>query len=214
MKKKIVMLTLSLIVATSTSTITGCGKSDGEKARDEIMSNMDTDERASIAADQQAIDDYEAEKQAQADAIANETPINYAEVLEEKSLGNITFRDNQQSIVDINVLMPADEYIYAGDDHKTQNGQYFYGQNRANIGMYFFVANGSVADGMTEVGQFGNYTVHSFTDGFGGAIFVGDGSGMVIKIECKITTNEDDLPMVQEIFEKNLNYIVEQFENM
>ena len=80
MKKKLVTITLCLILGVSV--LAGCGKSDEEKARDEIMSNMDADEKANIAADQQAIADYEEYKQAVAEAIANEEPVNYAEVLE------------------------------------------------------------------------------------------------------------------------------------
>lgn len=61
MKKKIVMVTLSLIMAMSV--FTGCGKSDEEKARDEIMSHMDDDEKANIAADQKEIEKWEEEQQ-------------------------------------------------------------------------------------------------------------------------------------------------------
>lgn len=61
MKKKLVMVTLSLVMAISA--ITGCGKSDEEKARDEIMSHMDADEKANIAADQKEIEEWETEQQ-------------------------------------------------------------------------------------------------------------------------------------------------------
>lgn len=70
MKKKIVMLALSLIMATSV--ITGCGKSDEEKARDEIMSHMDEDEKANIAADQKEIENWEKEQQEKQESLAAE----------------------------------------------------------------------------------------------------------------------------------------------
>ena len=66
MKKKLVMVTLSLVMAISA--ITGCGKSDEEKARDEIMSHMDADEKANIAADQKEIEEWEAEQQEKKEA--------------------------------------------------------------------------------------------------------------------------------------------------
>lgn len=70
MKKKIVLVTLSLIMAMSV--FTGCGKSDEEKARDEIMSHMDADEKANIAADQKEIENWEKEQQEKQEAAAAE----------------------------------------------------------------------------------------------------------------------------------------------
>lgn len=70
MKKKIVMVTLSLIMAMSV--FTGCGKSDEQKARDEIMSHMDEDEKANIAADQKEIENWEKEQQEKQESLAAE----------------------------------------------------------------------------------------------------------------------------------------------
>lgn len=70
MKKKIVMVTLSLIMAMSV--ITGCGKSAEQKAKDEIMSHMSDDEKANIAADQKEIENWEAEQQSKQESLAAE----------------------------------------------------------------------------------------------------------------------------------------------
>ncbi len=70
MKKKIVMVTLSLIMAMSV--ITGCGKSDEQKAKDEIMSHMNDDEKANIAADQKEIENWEKEQQEKQESLAAE----------------------------------------------------------------------------------------------------------------------------------------------
>ena len=44
MKKKLVTITLYLLFGVSV--VTGCGKSDEQKAQDEIMSHMDSDEKS------------------------------------------------------------------------------------------------------------------------------------------------------------------------
>ena len=61
MKKKLITLTFCLLL--SSSVIAGCGKSDEQKARDEIMSHMDSDEKAAIASDQKEIEKWEEEQQ-------------------------------------------------------------------------------------------------------------------------------------------------------
>ena len=66
MKKKLVTITLCLLLGASV--ITGCGKSDEQKAQDEIMSHMDSDEKANIAADQKEIEEWEAEQQEKKEA--------------------------------------------------------------------------------------------------------------------------------------------------
>ena len=70
MKKKLITLTFCLLL--STSAIAGCGKSDEQKARDEIMSHMDDDEKAAIASDQKEIEKWEEEQQAKQESIEAE----------------------------------------------------------------------------------------------------------------------------------------------
>lgn len=70
MKKKLITLTFCLLL--SSSVIAGCGKSDEQKARDEIMSHMDSDEKANIEADQKEIKKWEEEQQAKQESIAAE----------------------------------------------------------------------------------------------------------------------------------------------
>ena len=62
MKKKMV-ITFGMMLLGS-CLLAGCGKSDEEKAREEIMSHMDADERAGIASDQKEMEEWEAEQQA------------------------------------------------------------------------------------------------------------------------------------------------------
>lgn len=164
MKKKLITLTFCLLL--STSAIVGCGKSDEQKARDEIMSHMDSDEKANIEADQKEMADYEAEKQAQADAIANEQPIDYSEVLTDKALSDITFNNVEQLNLSINILLPEDEYLYNGKgfeiEKTSQNGTYYYGQNHP---VYYTMFSATPIKNMSaDAEDLGNYLIYMQPD--------------------------------------------------
>lgn len=205
MKKKLVTIILCLLLGASV--ITGCGKSDEEKTRDEIMANMDADEKTNIEADQKAIADYEAEKQAEAEAIANEKPINYAEVLEEKSINEISFLCGDIPLYELNILVPADEYAY--DGHKPESGQYSYGQNKKDLGIIADYCDMNT-NGLELIGSYNNYNIYKnqLSDKVI-SIVIDDGTSRLVSIGFSVFSDEY-LDVLDEIYKKNLDYIEEQ----
>ena len=207
MKKKIVTITLCLILGVSV--LAGCGKSDEEKARDEIMSNMDADEKANIEADQKAIADYEAEKQAEAEAMANEKPINYAEVLEEKSINEISFLCGDTPTYELNILVPSDEYSY--DGHKPESGQYSFGQNQKDLGIIVDYCDMNT-NGLELIGSYNNYNIYkNQLSSKVISIVIDDNTSRLVSVGISVF-GDDYLDVLDEIYEKNLDYIVEQLE--
>ncbi len=207
MKKKLVTITLCLILGVSV--LAGCGKSDEEKARDEIMSNMDADEKANIAADQQAIADYEESKQAEAEAIANEEPVNYAEVLEERAVNDISFLSGDTPTYELNILVPSDEYSY--DGHKPASGQYSYGQNQKDLGIIVDYCDMST-NGLELIGSYNDYNIYkNQLSNKVVSIVIDDGTSRLVSIGISVF-DDDNLDIMNEIYEKNLDYIVEQLE--
>lgn len=216
MKKKIVMVTLSLLMAMSA--ITGCGKSDEEKARDEIMSHMDADEKANIAADQQAIADYEASKQAEAEALANEEPVDYSEVLVEKSLNDFDFSTDSYDFVlpyDINVLAPSDDYF----SKKTSSNGYLYGRTRTEMTLALSklhlselnLTDGNCFKNASLIGECNGISVYTYTEDYLADIFVCDGSDNLLLI--RVSSIDANFDMLKKICEKNADYILEQIES-
>ena len=207
MKKKIVTITLCLILGVSV--LAGCGKSDEEKARDEIMSNMDADEKANIEADQKAIADYEAEKQAEAEAIANEKPINYAEVLEEKSINEISFLCGDTPTYELNILVPSDEYSY--DGHKQESVQYSFGHNQKDLGIIVDYCDMNT-NGLELIGSYNNYNIYkNQLSSKVISIVIDDNTSRLVSVGISVF-GDDYLDVLDEIYEKNLDYIVEQLE--
>lgn len=205
MKKKLVTITLYLLFGVSV--VTGCGKSDEQKAQDEIMSHMDSDEKSNIEADQQAIADYEASKQAEAEAIANEEYINYADVLEEKSVNEISFLCGEIPPYELNILVPSDEYSY--DGHKPESGQYSFGQNQKDLGIIVDYCDMNT-NGLELIGSYNNYNIYKnqLSDKVI-SIVIDDDTSRLISIGFSVFS-DDYLDVLDEIYEKNLDYIVEQ----
>jgi len=216
MKKKIVMLALSLIMATSV--ITGCGKSDEEKARDEIMSHMSDDEKDAIAADQKEMANYEAEKQAQADAIANEEPIDYSEVLTDKALSDVTFNNSELLNLSINTLLPEDEYIYSGKGYEdsASNGTYYYGQNHPAF--YAMFAASPIKNVPSDAEDLGNYLIYVQPDtnnsGMNLLIVAEKNSDFCVQINFNSYDRNDEFynNSATAILNKNYEYIKEQLQ--
>lgn len=205
MKKKLVTITLYLLFGVSV--VTGCGKSDEQKAQDEIMSHMDSDEKSNIEADQQAIADYEASKQAEAEAIANEEYINYADVLEEKSVNEISFLCGEIPPYKLNILVPSDEYSY--DGHKPESGQYSFGQNKKDLGIIVDYCDMNT-NGLELIGSYNNYNIYKnqLSDKVI-SIVVDDDTSRLVSIGFSIFS-DDYLDVLDEIYKKNLDYIEEQ----
>lgn len=207
MKKKLVTITLCLLLGASV--ITGCGKSDEQKAQDEIMSHMDSDEKSNIEADQQAIADYEASKQAEAEAIANEEYINYADVLEEKSVNEISFLCGEIPQYELNILVPSDEYSY--DGHKPESGQYSYGQNQKDLGIIVDYCDMNT-NGLELIGSYNNYNIYkNQLSSKVISIVIDDNTSRLVSVGISVF-GDDYLDVLDEIYEKNLDYIVEQLE--
>ena len=202
MKKKIVMLALSLIMATSV--FTGCGKSDEQKARDEIMSHMDSDEKAAIAADQKEMAEYEAEKE----AAKNEEPIDYSENMVEKSLVEIvnTLRpefisDSIVSVPDINILLPDDQYIY--NTYTEGGSRIVYGTSNDSFEVSVNEGSATAVSIVTETFDCGDYTLD---------VYVGDNSG-AFTFTAKGANREFILKIdYPSIVEKNIDFIKEQLQ--
>lgn len=211
-KKLIVTLVMALL---GISLLSGCGKSEEQKAQDEIMSHMSDSEKAAIADDQKAIADYEAEKQAQADAIANEQPINYSEVMSEKELSDITFENSEVINIPVSVLLPGDEYLYSGKGYDIERdvsrGMFNYGQNQLAISENFTVV--SIKDVSGDSEDCGNYTIYSQTANSSiGAyyLFVAENDSDYA-LQIVITgAIKDYYDCAEEMFNKSYQYIKEQ----
>ncbi len=212
--KKQAMITLTVAVL-SILMLAGCGKSEEEKARDEIMSHMSDEEKAAIAEDQKAIADYEAEKQAKADAIANEKPIDYSEVMTETALTDITFEQSELINIPISVLLPGDEYLYGGKGYDIEmnlaRGMHHYGQNQYVLSETFGVLASSSVSGDAE--DCGNYTVYTETGmseiGSYVLFITENNSDAALQISF-YSTHEDYQDCVKAMFEKNYAHIKEQ----
>lgn len=207
MKKKLVTITLYLLFGVSV--VTGCGKSDEQKAQDEIMSHMDSDEKSNIEADQQAIADYKESKQAEAEAIANEEPVNYVEVLEERAVNDISFLSGDTPTYELNILVPSDEYSY--DGHKPESGQYSYGQNQKDLGIIVDYCDMST-NGLELIGSYNDYNIYkNQLSNKVVSIVIDDSTSRLVSIGISVF-DDDYLDVLDEIYEKNLDYIVEQLE--
>lgn len=214
MKKKIVLVTLSLIMAMSV--FTGCGKSDEEKARDEIMSHMSDDEKANIAADQKAMADYEAERQAQADAIENEEPIDYSEVLTDKALSDITFNNKELINLSINILLPEDEYLYDGKGYEIEKtvpeGKYYYGQNLPAF--YSMFSATPISNVSADAEDLGDYLIYMQSGIFNFLYVTEKNSDFALQITFNGYDSNDEfyLDCAETILNKNYEYIKEQLQ--
>lgn len=217
MKKKLVV-TLTMLLF-GILLLSGCGKTEEEKARDEIMSHMSDDEKSAIADDQKAIADYEAEKQAQADAIANEQPIDYSEVMSEKALSDITFENSDVLNIPVNVLLPGEEYLYSGKGYDIERdvarGMFNYGQNQKVVDSIFFVVKVNQIVG--DVESYGNYSIsYKLSDNEVGLnyLFVTEnGSDYALQITYNSYNNDDYYDCARAMCEQNYQYIKEQLEN-
>ncbi len=205
MKKKLIITFATLLFGALL--IAGCGKSDEQRARDEIMSHMDADEKANIAADQQAIADYEAQKQAEAEAIANEEHIDYANLLEDRDVNSISFICGDNPSYSLNVLAPSDEYSY--DGHNPNSGIYSYGQNKKDLYIVVDYCD-MTTNGLELVGSYNNYNIFvNHLSSKNTAIVIDDGTSRLLNIGIS-TFDDDYLGDMNDIYEKNLNYIIEQ----
>lgn len=216
MKKKLfITLVMTLLAA---SLFSGCGKSEEQQARDEIMSHMSDNEKAAIADDQKAIADYEAEKQAQADAIANEQPINYSEVMSEKALSDITFQSAEVINIPVNVLLPGEEYLYSGKGYDIERdvarGMFNYGQNQKVVDSNFGVIQANQISG--DVEMCGDYIVScKLSDNEVGLNFLfiaENGSDYALQITFNSYT-DDYYDCAKSMCEQNYEYIKTQLGN-
>lgn len=213
MKKKLI-ITLAMLLF-GILLLSGCGKTEEQKAQDEIMSHMSDDEKEAIADDQKAIADYEAEKQAQADAIANEQPIDYSEVLEEKPLSDITFENSDVINIPISVLLPGDEYLYSGKGYDIERdvsrGMFNYGQNQLAVSENFAVV--SIKDVSGDSEDCGNYTIYVQTANSSiGAyyLFVTENDSEYALQIVVTAAIKDYYDCAEEMFNKSYQYIKEQ----
>ena len=217
MKKKLIVTFAMMLLGASL--ISGCGKSEAEKARDEIMAHMDDDEKAAIADDQKAMADYEAEKQAQADAIANEQPIDYSEVMSEKSLSDITFQNSELINIPINVLLPGEEYLYSGKGYDIERdvarGMFNYGQNQKVVDSMFNVVPTNQIVG--DVEACGDYSIaYKLSDNEVGLnyLFVAEnGSDYALQITFNSYYDDDYYDCMRAMCEQNYEYIKAQLGN-
>lgn len=206
MKKKLIITFATLLFGALL--IAGCGKSDEEKAREEIMAHMDADEKANIAADQQAIADYEASKQAEAEAIANEEPVDYSEVLTEMSLRDISFSTHSPveniPFCEYNILMPSDEYLLSTD---IDSGTYEYGQSRSELFITFSMQKLQNYRNMSLVGEYNGLSVYSLVSSVDSYVGVSNGEDMILMSLMCVGGDKPD--MMDSIVQKNVDCIVE-----
>lgn len=204
--RKMIIVTVTLL--TMVCMLVGCGKSDEQRARDEIMSHMDADEKANIAADQQAITDYEAQKQAEAESIANEKPVDYSEVLTEMSLRDISFSTHSPveniPFCEYNILMPSDDYLLSTD---IDSGTYEYGQSRSELFITFSMQKLQNYRNMNLVGEYNGLSVYSLVSSVDSYVGVSNGEDMILMSLMCVGGDKPD--MMDSIVQQNVDCIVE-----
>lgn len=193
-----------------------CGKSEEEKAADEIYSHLSAEEQANVDRDREEISNYEAAKQAEAEAYEAAKEVNYMDVLTEWELGKDMQRcpnpigygsivTNDDFSNSLSVLYPDKEYV---DCDEYQPGYYFVGLQSSGYVLcsYYFAIEGKPSSIDTEE-EIGNYIVSSYSmDAFGTEIAIYDKvweKSIIINITTRGDKNE-------ELVSKNYDFIVEQ----
>lgn len=212
--------TLALVILTACMVILGaCGKTEEEKAADEIYSHLSAEEQANVDRNREEIANYEATKQAEAEAYEAAKEVNYMDVLTEWELekdmqrcpnpmGYGSIVTNEDFSNSVSILYPDKEYV---DCDEYQPGLYFVGLQSSGYVLcsYYFAIEGKQKNVELEE-EIGNYTVSAYSmDTFGTEISIYDKAldkSLVIHITTRGDKNE-------ELVSRNYNFIVEQIKS-
>lgn len=209
--------TQSLAILTACMLIlVACGKSEEEKAVDEIYSHLDAEEQANVDKAREEIANYEAEKKAEAEANEAAKEVDYMDVLTEWELGKDMQRcpnpygygstlTNEDFSNSLSILYPDKEYVKYSE---IQTGFYVVEpQSSYVLCCYYFTIKGKPSRVAYIEEEIGNYTVAAYDwDTFGSEVAVYDKAldkSIVTHIIIKSNKNE-------ELVSKNYDFIVEQ----
>lgn len=198
-------------------TLAACGKTEEEKAADEIYSHLSAEEQANVNKDREEIANYEATKQAKAEDYEAAKQINYIDVLAEWELGKDMQRcpnpmgygsivTNEDFSNSLSILYPDKEYV---DCDEYQPGLYFVGLQSSGYVLcsYYFVIEGKPNNTAYTEEEIGNYTVSAYDwESSGSELSVYD-KALDKSIVTHITIRGDKN---EELVSKNYDFIVEQ----
>ena len=170
--------TLVLAILTACMLILGaCGKSEEEKAADEIYSHLDAEEQANVDKDREEIANYEAEKKAEEEAFEAAKEVNYIDVLTEWELGKDMLPCTDQTLnyghtedMDLGnslfILYPDEKYVECNEYNV-----YYVGHQSSGFSVFrafYYVQErgegGLVGAEIKE--EIGNYTVSAFINDY------------------------------------------------
>lgn len=211
MKKKMV-ITFGMMFL-GACLLAGCGKSDEEKAREEIMSHMDAAERAGIASDQKEMEEWEAEQQAKKEAAEAERA-----AIPDYSEDVLTTYDIEWQIP-LKVIFISEDYLEDSSGENSFSSQIDGTSLLSSLGNAWFNGSASYAkscaeqntnDGFYE--RYANYTLCGWDTGATGGEYKIIATDLLnnSSIQFTIYTNNHDTG--KDIYDKNIKSLKEQLE--
>lgn len=211
MKKKLIITFATLLFGASL--IAGCGKADEEKAREEIMSHMDADEKANIASDQNEIEKWEAEQQAKKEAAEAEQA-----AIPDYSEDILTTYDMEWQ-TPLKVIFISENYLEDSSGENSFSSEIDGTKLLSSLGNAWLngaartaksCAEQNVNDGFYE--RYANYTLFGWGTGV-----TGDDYRITVtdllnnsSIQFTIYTNNNDTG--KDIYDRNIKFLKEQLE--
>lgn len=213
--------TLALVILTACLLmLVACGKTEEEKAADEIYSHLSAEEQANVDRDREEIASYEAAKKVEAEDYEAAKQINYIDALTEWELGKdmlycpepFGFGGTAEDIDfghSLSILYPAKEFVEC--EH---SGLYDVGRQSSGLFVFrasYYVSEGEVGiiGGTVEVEEIGNYKLSTDFD---------DYQSLAMSIYDKDSDKSIIIQIIgagggmynEELVTKNYDFIVEQ----